>query len=288
MFMAQNLIDVEALTEEMLSDRPPVILDVRWALGRTDGRDRYREGHIPGAVYVDLDSELADPPSAELGRHPLPSSDRLQDAARRWGVDDSSPVVVYDDIGNLAAARAWWLLTWAGHLDVRMLDGGLDAWRSAGMRVSAGNTAARPGTVTLTCGDLPHVSLDEVARLSSEIRDGRDDVVILDARAGERYRGETEPMDPRAGHVPGAVSVPTAGNLADDGRFLSPEQLRERFTEAGVTENAQVIAYCGSGINAAHELAALAIAGFSGALFPGSWSQWCADPELPAAVGPTP
>ncbi|WP_288336112.1 sulfurtransferase [uncultured Gordonia sp.] len=288
MFMAQNLIDVDALTEEMLSNRPPVILDVRWALGRTDGRDRYREGHIPGAVYVDLDSELADPPSAELGRHPLPSSDRLQDAARRWGVDDTSPVVVYDDIGNLAAARAWWLLTWAGHLDVRMLDGGLDAWRSAGMRVSAGDTAARPGTVTLTGGDLPHVSLDEVARLSAEIRDGRDDVVILDARAGERYRGETEPMDPRAGHVPGAVSVPTAGNLADDGRFLSPEQLRERFTAAGVTENAQIIAYCGSGINAAHELAALAIAGFSGALFPGSWSQWSADPELPAAVGPTP
>ncbi len=286
--MAQNLIDVDALTEEMLSNRPPVILDVRWALGRTDGRDRYREGHIPGAVYVDLDSELADPPSAELGRHPLPSSDRLQDAARRWGVDDTSPVVVYDDIGNLAAARAWWLLTWAGHLDVRMLDGGLDAWRSAGMRVSAGDTAARPGTVTLTGGDLPHVSLDEVARLSAEIRDGRDDVVILDARAGERYRGETEPMDPRAGHVPGAVSVPTAGNLADDGRFLSPEQLRERFTAAGVTENAQIIAYCGSGINAAHELAALAIAGFSGALFPGSWSQWSADPELPAAVGPTP
>lgn len=286
--MAQNLIDVDALTEEMLSNRPPVILDVRWALGRTDGRDRYREGHIPGAVYVDLDSELADPPSAELGRHPLPSSDRLQDAARRWGVDDTSPVVVYDDIGNLAAARAWWLLTWAGHLDVRMLDGGLDAWRSAGMRVSAGDTAARPGTVTLTGGDLPHVSLDEVARLSAEIRDGRDDVVILDARAGERYRGETEPMDPRAGHVLGAVSVPTAGNLADDGRFLSPEQLRERFTAAGVTENAQIIAYCGSGINAAHELAALAIAGFSGALFPGSWSQWSADPELPAAVGPTP
>lgn len=286
--MAQNLIDVDALTEEMLSNRPPVILDVRWALGRTDGRERYREGHIPGAVYVDLDSELADPPSAELGRHPLPSSDRLQDAARRWGVDDSSPVVVYDDIGNLAAARAWWLLTWAGHTDVRMLNGGLDAWRSAGMRVSAGDTAARPGTVTLTGGDLPHVSLDEVARLSSEIRGGRDDVVILDARAGERYRGESEPMDSRAGHVPGAVSVPTAGNLADDGRFLSPEQLRERFTAAGVTENAQVIAYCGSGINAAHELAALAIAGFSGALFPGSWSQWSADPELPAAVGPTP
>ncbi|MBE7192575.1 MAG: sulfurtransferase [Gordonia polyisoprenivorans] len=288
MFMAQNLIDVDALTEEMLSNRPPVILDVRWALGRTDGRDRYREGHIPGAVYVDLDSELADPPSAELGRHPLPSSDRLQDAARRWGVDDLSPVVVYDDIGNLAAARAWWLLTWAGHLDVRMLDGGLDAWRSAGMRVSAGDTAARPGAVTLTGGELPQVSLDEVARLSAEIRDGRDDVVILDARAGERYRGETEPMDPRAGHVPGAVSVPTAGNLADDGRFLSPEQLRERFTAAGVTENAQIIAYCGSGINAAHELAALAIAGFSGTLFPGSWSQWSADPELPAAVGPTP
>lgn len=287
--MSEVLIDVDALTEAMLSDRPPVICDVRWQLGSDDGRERYQQGHLPGAVYVDLDTELADPPSAERGRHPLPSLARLQDAARRWGVDDSSPVVVYDDIGNMASARAWWLLRWAGHADVRILDGGLAAWRSAGMRLSTGDTTPRPGTVSLSVDNLREVSIDEVARLSSRVRaEGADGVVIVDARAGERYRGEAEPMDPRAGHIPGAVSVPAGGNLGADGRFLPAAALRARFEAAGITERSDVIAYCGSGVTAAHQLAALEVAGFSGALFAGSWSQWSADPGRMVAGGPNP
>lgn len=275
--MSQVLVDADALAEQMLSDRPPVILDVRWQLGRTDGRDRYRRGHLPGAVYVDLDTELADPPSAASGRHPLPAPTRLQESARRWGVDDTSPVVVYDDIGNRASARAWWLLRWGGHADVRILDGGLSAWESAGLRVSTGDSAPRPGAVTLRAGGLPSVTIDEVAEVAPP-------TVLVDARADERYRGEVEPVDPRAGHIPGAVNVPTAGNLDADGRFLSPSDLRARFAGSGVTGAGPVIVYCGSGVNAAHELVALEVAGIGGGvLYPGSWSQWSADPDRPAA-----
>ncbi|MGW0036892.1 sulfurtransferase [Gordonia sp. NPDC003376] len=274
----------------MLSSAPPVILDVRWQLGRVDGHERYREGHLPGSVYVDLDTELADPPSPDLGRHPLPTLERLQDAARRWGLDDSSRVVVYDDIGNLASARAWWLLRWGGLTDVRILDGGLGAWDEAGMRLSKGDATPRPGHVTLSAGNLPTVTVDEVAELSARIAAGDtpDPALLLDARAGERYRGETEPVDPRAGHIPGAHSVPTAGNVGADGRFLTPSQLRERFAAAGVADGARVVVYCGSGVNAAHELAAIEIAGFEGVLFPGSWSQWSADPNRPAGSGAQP
>ncbi|WLP92407.1 MULTISPECIES: sulfurtransferase [Gordonia] len=288
--MSDILIGVEELTDAMLSSAPPVILDVRWQLGRTDGHERYRQGHLPGSVYVDLDTELADPPSPELGRHPLPSPARLQDAARRWGLDDTSRVVVYDDIGNLASARAWWLLRWGGLTDVRILDGGLGAWDAAGMRLSKGDATPRPGRVTLSAGHLPTVTVDEVADLSARIAAGDtpSPALLLDARAGERYRGETEPVDPRAGHIPGAHSVPTAGNLDADGRFLSPSQLRERFTAAGVTDATRAVVYCGSGVNAAHELAAIEIAGFEGILFPGSWSQWSADPNRPAGSGAQP
>ncbi|MFW0787665.1 sulfurtransferase [Gordonia sp. CPCC 206044] len=270
------LITVDELTEAMLSDRPPVVLDVRWQLGDDRGRDHYRDGHIPGAVYVDLDTELAAPASAARGRHPLPDAAELQAAARRWGIDDGSPVVVYDDIGNLASARAWWLLRWGGLTDVRMLDGGLGAWRSAGLRLSSGDATPRSGSVTLSSDRMPVVDIDQVADTTA---------VVVDARAPERYRGEVEPVDPRAGHIPGARSAPTAANLAADGTFLSPDRLRERFTELGIRDGDDVIAYCGSGVNAAHEIAALELAGIPAALFPGSWSQWSADPARPVHVG---
>ncbi|MFT4124949.1 MAG: sulfurtransferase [Gordonia sp. (in: high G+C Gram-positive bacteria)] len=264
----------------MLSERPPVLLDVRWQLGSDAGASDYRAGHIPGAVFADLDADLADPPSPSAGRHPLPSLDRLQAAARRWGIDDDSPVVVYDDIGNLAAARAWWVLRWAGLTDIRLLDGGVGAWRSAGRRVSAGDTRPRPGSVTLRPGMLPTVSADDVAEISRGAAAG----LLLDARAAERYRGEVEPVDPRAGHIPGAVSMPTAANIDADGRFLPVAGLRARF--AAVVNGAQpVVVYCGSGVNAAHQLVALELAGYSGVLYPGSWSQWSNDPTRPAAVG---
>nr|WP_245885617.1 sulfurtransferase [Xylanimonas oleitrophica] len=262
----------------------PVLLDVRWALGMTDGHERYRDGHLPGAVYVDLDTELAAPPSPAEGRHPLPSTAQLQQAARRWGVRAGSRVVAYDAVGGTSAARAWWLLRYFGLRDVRILDGGLAAWERTGRDLETGEVVPAPGDVVLSPGHLPTLTADEAARLA----DG--DGVLLDARAPERYRGEAEPVDPRAGHVPGALSAPTAGNLDDDGTFRSTAALRERFSGLGIGSDGggPVGVYCGSGVTAAHQVAALAALGVTAALYPGSWSQWSNDPERPAATGPGP
>ena len=257
-----------------------VLLDVRWALGDDRGREHHLDGHLPGAVYVDLETELADPPSAAEGRHPLPSLQRLQSCARRWGIRQDDAVVVYDASGGLAAARAWWLLRWGGLTDVRILDGGLDAWVRAGGPVESGDVVPDPGDVVLTGGGLPVLSLDEAAALPAS------GGVLLDARAGERYRGEVEPIDPRAGHVPGAVSAPATENLGPDGTFLRTTELVDRFIALGVGPRKKVGVYCGSGVTAAHEIAALAAAGIEAALWPGSWSQWSADPDRPAATGP--
>jgi thiosulfate/3-mercaptopyruvate sulfurtransferase len=265
---------------ELLPEPGGVLLDVRWALGDDQGRERYREAHLPGAVHVDLEAELADAASPEAGRHPLPSLQRLQSAARRWGVRGGDAVVVYDATGGLAAARAWWLLRWGGLTDVRILDGGLDAWRRAGGPVEAGDVVPEPGDVTLPGGGMPVLTIDEAAALPAS------GGVLLDARAGERYRGEVEPIDPRAGHVPGAVSAPTTENLAADGTFRPAAELAARFAALGLSPGDRVGAYCGSGVTAAHEVAALAVAGIDAALWPGSWSQWSADPHRPAATGP--
>jgi thiosulfate/3-mercaptopyruvate sulfurtransferase len=279
--MSSVLISVGELADALQSAEPPVLLDVRWALGGPPGREAFVEGHIPGAVFVDLDTELAahGAPATE-GRHPLPSVAALQDAARRWGVRAGAPVVAYDGGGNLAAARAWWLLRWAGVEDVRLLDGALPAWVAEGRALETGaGTAPAPGDVTLRGGALPTLALEEVAAFASA-------GVLLDARAGERFRGEAEPIDPKAGHVPGARSAPTTGNLAPDGRFLGADALRARFAALGAdgAGDAAVGVYCGSGVTAAHEIAALAIAGVDAALFAGSWSQW-SNHDLPVATG---
>ncbi|WP_084436011.1 sulfurtransferase [Aldersonia kunmingensis] len=255
-----------------------VLLDVRWALGDPDGRLHYLDGHIPGALFVDLETELAGPPSAADGRHPLPALADLQAAARRWGIDASSRVVVYDATGGAAAARAWWLLKWGGLTDVRILDGGWVAWQASGAAVATGESAApEPGGVELSGGGMPVIDIDAAA-------DWPDRGALLDARAGERYRGETEPIDPRAGHIPGAVSAPTTANLTTDGHFLPTEELQRRF--ADLAGDRPVAVYCGSGVTAAHQVAALAVAGIDAALYPGSWSQWSNEPERPAATGP--
>ncbi|MEY9989023.1 thiosulfate/3-mercaptopyruvate sulfurtransferase [Streptomyces sp. V4I8] len=273
---------VTELRELLASDEPPALLDVRWALGDPHGRGHHAEGHIPGAVYVDLDTELAAPPSPRGGRHPLPSIGELQEAARRWGVRQGQHVVVYDDLGNTAAARAWWLLRYAGVSGVTLLDGALGAWRSAGLPLESGVPAEQPyGDVVLEAGGLPITDADGAARLAAE-------GLLLDARAGERYRGEVEPVDPRAGHIPGAVSAPTGENLAADGTFLPAGDLRERFEERGAATAGRIGVYCGSGVTAAHQIAALEIAGFAAVLFPGSWSAWSADPDRPAAKGSHP
>jgi thiosulfate/3-mercaptopyruvate sulfurtransferase len=266
----------------LAAPRRPVLLDVRWALGDPHGREHYLAGHLPGAVFVDLDAELADPPSAALGRHPLPSLQRLQSAARRWGISDGDAVVVYDASGGTAAARAWWLLRWGGLADVRILDGGLAAWERAGGALETGEVVPAAGDVTLCGGGMPVLDPDEAAALP------RAGGLLLDARAAERYRGEVEPIDPRAGHVPGAVSAPTTENLSSDGAFRPAAELAQRFAGLGVQAGTTVGVYCGSGVTAAHEVAALAVAGIEAALWPGSWSQWSADPERPAATGPDP
>ena len=271
-------ITVDELVEAMLSSRPPVVLDVRWRLGDSAGHDHYRAGHLPGSVYVDLDTELAAPPTPEAGRHPLPALADLQAAARRWGIDVGSRVVVYDDWEGKASARARWLLRWAGLTDVRILDGGIGAWKAAGMRISTGDATPRVGTVVLTEGRLPTVTIDQVAALDPA------QTLLLDARATERFTGESEPVDPRPGHIPGAVSAPTGDNVDADGRFLPTAQLRDRFEALGAADR-EVVVYCGSGVTAAHQIAALADAGIEATLFPGSYSQWSSDASRPVALG---
>lgn len=258
------------------------ILDVRWRLDQPDGRPDYLAGHIPGAVYVDLDTELADHsrPATE-GRHPLPPSGALQVAARRWGLRNDRTVVVYDDFGNMSAARAWWMLRDGGLDDVRVLDGALGAWRAEGFPLETGDVVPRPGDVRLRRGVMPAIGIDEAAGFPEH-------GTLFDARAGERYRGEQEPVDPRAGHVPGAVSAPSTANLDADGRFLPAEQLRARFLALGADPGAPVATYCGSGVVAAHQVLALTLAGFEPALYPGSWSQWSQHPDRLAATGPSP
>ncbi len=265
----------------LLGEPALVLLDVRWALGDPHGRSHYLAAHLPGAVFVDLDRELAAPPSPAHGRHPLPAVADLQASARRWGISATSRVVVYDDSSAMAAARAWWLLRWSGLLQVQILDGGLAAWRDAGGSLDSGEVTTAAGDVVLTPGHLPVIEADDVARLTADVS-GRG--VVLDARAGERYRGEVEPVDPQAGHIPGAVSAPTGDNLDSQGRFLPKDVLRQRFTALGVNGTGVTATYCGSGVTAAHQVAALAVAGFEAALYPGSWSQWSNDPTRPVAT----
>ncbi|MDX6739851.1 sulfurtransferase [Actinocorallia sp. A-T 12471] len=255
-----------------------VILDVRWRLGGPPGFEAYRAGHIPGAVYVDLDAELAGAPG-EGGRHPLPTAGDFEAAMRRAGVDDDSIVVVYDDADATSAARAWWCLRYFGHPRVRVLDGGFTAWTRAGLPVETEDAAPKPGGFTARPGALPVVDAEGAAALAKA-------GVLLDARAAERFRGEVEPVDPVAGHIPGAVSAPTWANVGGDGRFLPAEVLRERFAALGATDAADVAVYCGSGVTAAHEILALTLAGVPAALYPGSWSAWVTDPSRPVATGP--
>jgi thiosulfate/3-mercaptopyruvate sulfurtransferase len=258
------------------------VLDVRWRLDRPDGRPDFEAGHLPGAVFVDLGAELAGHGEPTDGRHPLPSRTDLEEAARSWGLDDGDIVVVYDDLGGMSAARAWWLLRQHGVADVRILDGALGAWRAAGLPLAIGWAEPPRGSITLAEPNGAGVlGIDDAASLPGV-------GVLLDARAPERYAGEVEPIDPRAGHIPGAVSAPTSENLGADGRFLPAEDLRERFAALGVSPGTTVGVYCGSGVTAAHTVAALAAAGIDARLFPGSWSAWSNHPDRPASTGMLP
>ncbi|MFD8260701.1 sulfurtransferase [Streptomyces griseoluteus] len=276
------IITAAELARDVAGPTPPTLLDVRWQLSAPDApafdaRAAYGAGHLPGAVFVDLDRELASPPGPR-GRHPLPDLAEFGAAMRRAGVSAGTPVVVYDGGQGWAAARAWWLLRATGHPNVRVLDGGLTAWE--GPLSTEVPTPAQgdfeplpePGGV---------LDADGAARLAGS-------GVLLDARAGERYRGEVEPIDRVGGHIPGALSAPTMENVGPDGHFLPAADLRDRFKALGVSGDAPVGVYCGSGVSAAHEALALAIAGIPAALYVGSWSEWSNDPSRPVAVGPDP
>ena len=275
------LVSVPELQRALGLARPPVLLDVRWTLGADDGQDKYLQEHLPGAVYVDMDTELSGPAVPALGRHPLPDPASFAEAARRWGLNPGDAVVVYDDAAGTSAARAWWLLRHAGWEDVRLLDGGLAAWRAAGLPLEEGDVSPRRGTAELSWGHMPVADMQDVGEVAAH-------GVLIDARAPERYRGDTEPVDPRAGHIPGAVNRPSTDNLTTDGTFRTAGDLKGAFASLGVSSGKPVAAYCGSGIFASHEVAALAHAGISAALYPGSWSQWSNTPQAPVATGAEP
>lgn len=278
--MTGPLISVEEARGLLASGAPVRLLDVRWRVDKPDGRDDFRAGHLPGAAFVDLDAELAHHGEPADGRHPLPSREALQEAARSWGLHDGDVVIAYDDNGGLSAARAWWLLRWAG-MPVRVLDGGLAAWTAAGGELESGDVAPVRGTVVLAEGRMPVTDIDGAAGAPAR-------GVLLDARAPERYRGEVEPIDPVAGHIPGARNAPAAGNLGPDGRFRPAAELAERFAAVGAVPGTEVVAYCGSGVTAAADILALEIAGIPATLYPGSWSQWSNTPGRPIATGDEP
>jgi len=283
---ANPLITVDELAR-LLAGAKVSLLDVRWRLGGPPGIDLYLAGHIPGAVLADLDRDLAAPPGPG-GRHPMPATADFEAAMRRAGVRDDRPVVVYDDADSTAAARAWWLLRYFGHPSVRVLDGGYRAWTAAGRLVQSGPGAPGAPAASFAAGDFTarpgHMELLDAEAAGTLARTG----LLLDARAGERYRGETELVDPVAGHIPGAISAPTAENVKPDGTFLSAAALAARFAALGAADGAAVGAYCGSGVTAAHEVLALSLAGIPASLYVGSWSEWITDPARPVATGPAP
>ena len=251
------------------------VLDVRYLMGGPPGAEQHAAGHVAGAAYVDMDRDLADPPGGG-GRHPLPDEARFEEAMRRAGVRADRPVVAYDDWQGRGAARAWWLLRFHGHPDVRVLDGGWSAWLADGLPAESGEVHADPGDFTVVAEkQMPVVEADDVLAVD----------VLVDARAPERFSGATEPVDPVAGRIPGAVNVPTTANLDERGRFLPPGRLREAYARVGADASGSVAAYCGSGVTAAHDLLAMEVAGIRAALYPGSWSGWITDPDRPVETG---
>jgi thiosulfate/3-mercaptopyruvate sulfurtransferase len=276
------LISAAELADLLDSAQQLVLADVRWTLGGPPGRPEFEAGHIPGAVWVDLESALAGPPGIG-GRHPLPPVTTFQRAMRDIGVRHDSLVVAYDAATSQAAARLWWLLTDAGHDQVRVLNGGLAAWIAAGLPTASG-PSARPalGDFVARPGQRARLSAAEIsAGLGTpEAR------ALVDVRSTERYAGEKEPIDPVAGHIPGAVNWPSSASAYPDGRFLPPDEIAASYEAAGGTDDA--VLYCGSGITATQSLLALESAGLTAALYPGSWSEWITDPTRPIGSGNNP
>jgi thiosulfate/3-mercaptopyruvate sulfurtransferase len=274
------IVDAVWLAERL--DRPDLrIADVRWSLVGPPGREAYAAGHLPGAVFLDVDTDLSSPGNGP-GRHPIPAPHELSRTLGAAGIGDEHVVVAYDDAGGSVASRLWWLYRHFGHEGrCAVLDGGIPAWTDAGLPLTVEPPAHGPTQWTARPPRHDTVTAEEVAALA-------DGATLLDARAPERYRGETEPIDARAGHIPGARSAPWSANLRDDGHFRSPTDLRAWYAKLGAGAG-PTIAYCGSGVNATHDLLALELAGIDGArLYPGSWSDWSSDPDRPIATGPNP
>jgi thiosulfate/3-mercaptopyruvate sulfurtransferase len=254
-----------------------VVADVRWYLDGRSGRDAYRVGHIPGAVWVDLETSLAAPATPDGGRHPLPRPETFAEGMAAAGIGDGTRVVAYDDLGGMVAGRLVWMLRALGQ-DAALLDGGLGAWPGP---VEPGD-GVTPEAATYTPRPWP----EDLIASTAQVAQRPDGTLLFDARAPERYRGDTEPVDPRAGHIPGARNLPFAGNLGPEGRFRPVDELRARFAEAGVGADSDVIVYCGSGVSACHDVLAIEAAGGPRPrLYVGSWSAWSSSEGRPVATG---
>jgi thiosulfate/3-mercaptopyruvate sulfurtransferase len=278
------LVSVSWLRDH-LDDADVVVADVRWYLGGGQrAAEAYAAGHVPGALFIDLDRDLARPPGqGRPGRHPLPDAGSFAGFLRRSGVGAETVVVSYDDAGGATAARLWWLLGYFGHPGGRVLDGGIQAWTAAGLPLES---SARPPRALAPALALTADTSKVVDRLALQTALERGSAVVIDARAAERFQGKIEPVDARPGHIPGAVNVPFTENLrGPGGAFRDPADLAERYRAAGVGRALPVIAYCGSGVTACHDLLALQLTGTSGVLYEGSWSDWAGDASLPAALG---
>ncbi|MGO0578006.1 sulfurtransferase [Ornithinimicrobium panacihumi] len=286
--MDSPLITPTDLAAQLSGDAPPVLVDVRWQLGTGVEANRadYLKGHLPGAAFLDLESTLSDPVAegGRGGRHPMPSLERVQEALRAVGVCSSRPVVFYDAKRSLGAARAWWVASYYGVEDAAVLDGGLAAWQAAGLPVETGEVEPDPGNVELQAGGRELVEAADVAAVGEGTQ-------VIDARPADRYRGENETVDPVAGHIPGALSLPALSILDRDGRFPDRERLEELLGAAGGSGGAPSVVYCGSGVQAAHlalALEARALGPAAPAVYVGSWSDWITDPSRPIATGPNP
>jgi thiosulfate/3-mercaptopyruvate sulfurtransferase len=280
--MYTTLIQPADLARE-LQDANVAILDCRHDLARPDWSDHaFTEGHIPGALQAHLDRDLSSPVGPKTGRHPLPDIAKLSKTLGRWGIDDNVQVVAYDQNNGMYAARAWWLLRWLGHTKVAVLDGGFAAWQEAGLPVSREVTARKPRTFTARANNAAFVTTAELQQALASNR-----ISLIDARGADRFAGQNETIDPVAGHIPGATNRPFARNVDARGRFHRPEELRRQWTEVlSSRASSDVVAMCGSGVTACHNLLALEIAGFPGAkLYAGSWSEWIRDPARPVATG---
>jgi len=281
-----TLVDAESLAHALglrggaLPDRNLVVLDARHALKDPGwGQKQWEAGHIPRAQHAHLDAELSARPSSRTGRHPIPDVDAFIDCCSRWGIDESVQVVAYDDAGGIWASRAWWLLRYYGHSAVAVLDGGIQAWQKAGLPLTADRTALPRRAFHGRPGAMPTVTTWDLTMRAPRC--------LVDARAPPRYRGDEEPIDPIAGHIPGAQNMPTSANLDAELRFLKRDELRRKYdaTLAGVLPRDTAF-YCGSGVTATHDILAMHVAGLPGAaLYPGSWSEWIRDPLRPIMRG---